>query len=250
MHLLYIKYLTFHKCFNKFPPYAIFSHTWGDKEVTMEDMLQERARSKKGFKNIDYCATQALKNGYDFIWVHTCCILKTSSSELSEAINSMFQWYGNSKVCYAYLADVEEKDIPLLRTKDSKFRKSRWFTRGWTLQELLAPSEVLFYSADWKYIGSEEESMGDLLEEITGINLKHLDGFDLQCASISERMFWASKRKTTRREDITYCLLGIFNVNMPLLYGEGDKAFFRLQEEILDLLDLWLELLDLLLDLY
>lgn len=234
MRLLHAKTFTFHEFFDEVPPYAILSHTWRDDEVTLKDMVKGRAKSKKGFQKILYCAEQALKDGYDYIWVDTCCILKTSSAELSEAINSMYRWYKNSKVCYAYLVDVEAADISTYSGRDSRFRKSRWFTRGWTLQELLAPRDVRFYTADWTFIGSKnQESMGAAIGEITDIDTKYLDGNNLDRISIAERMSWASRRETSRLEDTAYCLLGIFNVNMPLLYGEGEKAFIRLQEEIM-----------------
>jgi hypothetical protein len=234
MRLLHAKLFTFHEFFSDVPPYAILSHTWGEDEVTLNDILQGKARSKKGFQKIQWCASQALKDGYQYVWVDTCGIDKSSSSELSEAINSMFQWYKNSKVCYVYLVDVQESDVRTIQNKDSQFRKSRWFTRGWTLQELLAPKHVHFYSTDWKSIGAKKEFMiTRLLSEITSIPEAYLIGKTLGDVSIAVRMSWASKRVTTRLEDTAYCLLGIFNVNMPLLYGEGDKAFLRLQEEIM-----------------
>ena len=162
-----------------------------------------------------------------------CCIDKTSSAELSEAINSMFRWYEKAKVCYAYLSDVSgdanlKKDV-------SEFVGSRWFTRGWTLQELVAPKSVLFYSrryTGWHFLGTKED-LCDHISAVTGIDTDTLYGAGLELASVARKMSWASHRETTRVEDTAYCLLGIFDVNMPLLYGEGKKAFLRLQEEIL-----------------
>lgn len=228
MRLLHANDFTFHEFFDEIPPYAILSHRWGDDEVTLKDM-QKRwfVPNKEGFKKIRYCANQALKDGFKYIWVDTCCILKTSSAELSEAINSMYRWYKNSELCYVYLADVRKDNW------EAEFRKSRWFTRGWTLQELLAPRKVYFYTVDWTYIGSKRKSMAPIIAEITGINQQYLNGSELERVSIAERMSWASRRNTSRLEDAAYCLLGIFNVNMPLLYGEGGKAFLRLQEEIM-----------------
>jgi len=167
---------------------------------------------------------------------YRCCIDKTSSAELSEAINSMFRWYKRAVICYAYLSDVElggGVDMhPSYPGVPSKFAQSRWFSRGWTLQELIAPKEVVFYSRDWGIIGSRER-LCLALEEITGIKRDLLNTGDVKFASVADRMTWAAKRTTTRVEDVAYCLLGIFDVNMPLLYGEGQKAFTRLQEEIL-----------------
>ena len=178
----------------------------------------------------DACAI-ARTAGYRYIWIDSCCIDKSSSSELSEAINSMYHWYGRSAMCYAYLADVPPGEDP--RAARSSFRRSRWYTRGWTLQELIAPGQVLFLSSDWNVIGSKH-TLSDVIEEITGIadeallHMKPLDDF-----SVAQRLSWAAARKTTRVEDRAYSLLGVFSINMPILYGEGDLAFRRLQEEIL-----------------
>jgi len=161
---------------------------------------------------------------------YRCCIDKTSSAELSEAINSMFRWYQKASVCYAYLADVLKDTDP---DKDpEEFSRSRWFTRGWTLQELVAPKNVVFYSRSWKNIGTKER-LCNTISTITGIDIDTLLGEDVTFVSVANKMSWASGRRTTRTEDMAYCLLGIFDVNMPLLYGEGKKAFLRLQEEIL-----------------
>ncbi|KAI1142524.1 HET-domain-containing protein [Hypoxylon sp. FL0543] len=209
------------------PPYAILSHTWLEEEVTHEDWVSspwQDVQRMKGFRKIEYCCKQAVEDGLEWVWVDTCCIDKKSSAELTEAINSMFRWYQNAAVCYAYLADVP-KDLKNLAG-------SRWFTRGWTLQELLAPSELIFYSDDWQRVGTKSE-LSDRISEITGIQETYLEEADIQLASVGQRMSWAAKRQTSREEDIAYCLLGIFDVNMPLIYGEGHKAFQRLQEEIM-----------------
>jgi hypothetical protein len=142
----------------------------------------------------------------------------------------MFKWYQRADVCYAYLQDVyTTSDV---NNPDGSFQKSRWFTRGWTLQELLAPGVVYFYTSDWKEIGSRI-NLKDSISETTGIDAKFFDDGNLTEYTTAQKMFWASRRQTTRTEDQAYCLMGIFNVNMPLLYGEGNKAFSRLQEEIL-----------------
>jgi hypothetical protein len=163
--------------------------------------------------------------------VLSCCIRKTSSAELSEAINSMYRWYKNSEICYAYLADVPDDDN--VHEEDSEFSKSRWYTRGWTLQELLAPIQVDFYSAGWQYLGTKDQ-MASTISRIAGISVTALTNADMIFTySVAQRMSWASQRETTRLEDTAYCLMGLFDVNMPLLYGEGEKAFNRLQEEIM-----------------
>ena len=177
------------------------------------------------------CAV-ARKNGYRYIWIDSCCIDKSSSSELSEAINSMFKWYSFAAVCYAYLADVPPGTDP--RSEASHFRRTRWFTRGWTLQELLAPRFVEFLSEDWAPIGSKH-TLADIVETVTMIDYKallHHQG-TLDQFSVAQRLSWAANRETTREEDRAYSLLGIFDINMPTLYGEGDRAFRRLQEHIM-----------------
>lgn len=230
--------------------YAILSHTWDDEEVTFQDIIgsREAARNKKGFAKIQYLIDQARKDNIKWAWIDTCCIDKKSSAELSEAINSMWLWYSRSAVCYAYCADVPGGEDSA--AMGSAFRKSRWFTRGWTLQELIAPYQVCFYSKDWTKIGmkmnskywSAEASLWrdgstktlPLLSEITGIPQEMLSGKkDKNEYSVAQRMSWASRRECTRQEDTAYCLLGIFDVNMPLLYGEEGGAFIRLQKEIM-----------------
>jgi hypothetical protein len=233
MRLLHIPSWQLREFFNEsIPAYAILSHTWGDDEVTYEDMIKKRENTEKGFKKIEYTASQAIRDQYEYIWVDTCCIMKTSSAELTEAINSMYQWYKGAQVCYAYLSDVDASDLPLTALEGSQLQRSRWFTRGWTLQELLAPTAVQFYDKKWTKLGSKDWLSYEI-EIITGIGRDYLLGRELNRASIAERMLWASHRSTTRTEDIAYSLLGLFDVNMPLLYGEGERAFMRLQEEIM-----------------
>ncbi|KAI1458789.1 heterokaryon incompatibility protein-domain-containing protein [Annulohypoxylon moriforme] len=214
------------------PPYAILSHTWGDEEISFQDMRDiplEQLSFKKGYKKIFYCCVQAFRDDLEWIWVDTCCIDKSSSAELSESINSMFRWYQDSKICYAYLSDVSGGTT---MAEDSEFSKSRWFTRGWTLQELIAPAILRFYSADWCLLGTKYE-LCEVIHSITHIEPKFLDCQNLDLASTAKKMSWASSRSTSRLEDVAYSLLGIFDVNMPLIYGEGKKAFRRLQEEII-----------------
>ncbi|KAK5628873.1 hypothetical protein RRF57_004588 [Xylaria bambusicola] len=209
------------------PPYAILSHTWGDEEVSFREWQYEPMRDireKGGFRKIDFCCKQAADDGLEWVWIDTCCIDKSSSAELSEAINSMFQWYKNAAVCYAFLYDV---------ANDSEFdlADTRCVNRGWTLQELIAPREVIFYSKDWQVLGTRSK-LSEHIAKVTRINEPFLTGRSLDKASIAQRMSWAAKRTTSREEDEAYCLLGIFNVNMPLIYGEGRKAFRRLQDTI------------------
>ena len=213
----------------KAPLYAILSHTWEEEEVTFQDIQHlPTARKRKGFDKVQKCCEQAIRDGFGWVWIDTCCIDKSSSTELSEAINSMFQWYKNSTVCYAYLTDVKYQfpDID-----EFEFKNCRWFTRGWTLQELIAPLTIEFYASDWSEIGTKL-TLEDWIASRTGIPPHILLSDSPSSCTVAQRMSWASDRVTTRVEDMAYCLLGIFNVNIPLLYGEGDRAFIRLQEEI------------------
>ncbi|KAI8993772.1 heterokaryon incompatibility protein-domain-containing protein [Trametes punicea] len=234
--------------------YAILSHVWiAGKEQSFQDLqrlhelttrapLSHRTRGLLGLptpsaalsrasEKIRECCAFARARDYRWLWVDTCCIDKTSSSELSEAINSMYQWYQQSGVCYAFLHDVDDEEDP--RAQGSQFRQSKWFRRGWTLQELIAPRELVFISKQWRPFGTKT-SLADVVEEITGVQRDVLEHKrPLSTVSVARRMSWASKRKTTRVEDEAYSLMGIFGVNIPVIYGEGRNAFYRLQEEIL-----------------
>ena len=217
------------------PPYAILSHTWGDGEVTLQDMNTFSAMSKNGYGKISQCCHIARVNGLDYVWIDTCCIDKTSSAELSEAINSMYRWYQEAVVCYAYLADVPSKKA--FEDNSWRFKNSRWFTRGWTLQELIAPSKVVFFGDKWKKLG-DKTGLQQTISDCTDIPVSVLSGADdLDTFSVAQRMSWAAKRQTSRIEDRAYCLMGIFGVNMPLIYGERETSFIRLQEEIMRILD-------------
>jgi hypothetical protein len=214
---------------NKIPAYAILSHVWGlpKDDVSFEDMRAGAAEQKPGYFKLQKSCAIAVQDGLKYIWIDTCCIDKGSSAELSEAINSMFRYYAESKICYAYLEDVSSS------TPDACFAESKWFTRGWTLQELIAPQHVQFLSQSWLEIGTKIE-LATEVSRITKVDIKTLKcSHHLYRASLAQRMSWASGRTTTRKEDLAYCLLGIFDVYMPLLYGEGSKAFIRLQKEIM-----------------
>lgn len=230
MRLLNAFTLTFHEFEgSNIPSYAILSHRWENDEVTYQDMKTglDHVKRKAGFFKIEECSDQAVKDDLQYVWIDTCCIDKTSSAELTEAINSMYQWYQNSEVCYAYLSDVLSK----YENIEQQVAGSKWWTRGWTLQELIAPPKLVFFgkgAVGWVNIG-DKTSLVDFINQITGIDEEVLHGMDVGHCSIAMRMSWAASRVTTRVEDLSYCLLGIFGVNMPLLYGEGKRAFLRLQ---------------------
>ncbi|OBT94247.1 hypothetical protein VE01_07792 [Pseudogymnoascus verrucosus] len=200
--------------------------------VSFQDMQNlALASNMKGFGKIRKSCEQAVRDGYSYVWVDTCCINKESSAELSEAINSMFRWYKASAVCYVFLSDVHTITLSG-GTMMPEIGSSRWFTRGWTLQELVAPQHVVFYSQQWEFLGTKQ-TLSKLLSSQTHIDEAILNGESPSNRTIAQRMSWASHRVTTRVEDTAYCLLGIFDVYMPMLYGEGKRAFLRLQEEII-----------------
>ncbi|KAJ8131546.1 hypothetical protein O1611_g2085 [Lasiodiplodia mahajangana] len=249
------------------PGYAILSHTWGNEEVLYQNMTKRCVLNRswhrmKGARKVLKSCEVAKSKGFEWIWIDTCCIDKTSSAELSESINSMFRWYEDSAVCIVYLVDILKDD------KSTPFSQSRWFTRGWTLQELIAPRWVEFWDRNWTYIDTKQ-SLSRMIANITSIDelvlqhghhpsnssedqttitrrtnhgvleddppatdtIRHL----LRTYAVCNIMSWASCRQTTRAEDTAYCLLGLFDINMPLLYGEGaEEAFYRLQLAIIE----------------
>lgn len=218
------------------PQYAILSHTWGkeEEEVNFQDMMADHAHNKPGFGKIGFCEAQAARDGLDHFWVDTCCIDQTNAVEHQEAIASMYRWYQNAERCYVFLSDVigVTRDQVSDASTTGAIRDSRWFTRGWTLQELLAPQIVQFFSKDGTLLG-DKISLEWLLHERTGISKAAIRGAPLAEFSVDERLSWADCRQTKRPEDRAYSLLGIFDVYMPLLYGEGkDRALQRLRREI------------------
>jgi hypothetical protein len=236
MRLLNAKTLILREFFDtEMPTYVILSHRWEEEEVSYLDYSTNQNREGSGYnKIIRFCSLSA-DRGYEWVWVDTCCIDKRSSAELSEAINAMYKWYERAAVCIVYLSDVNGMD---------DFDQSKWFTRGWTLQELLAPRSLEFFNQAWVPLSTRDD-LSMPISELTGIDAGTLRTpfrrrgerdrqFVIQSASVAKKMSWASRRRTSRAEDIAYCLLGLFHINMPLLYGEGAVAAFqRLQREIL-----------------
>ncbi|KAK3988719.1 hypothetical protein QBC44DRAFT_397649 [Cladorrhinum sp. PSN332] len=224
------------------PPYAILSHTWSpdeDDEVTFQDLTSPGSartyQRKKGWRKIAQACRYANAYGWHYIWIDTCCINKTDATELCDALNSTYSWYEAADVCYAYLEDVPA--LPTAASNGSgikawknRFRGSRWFTRGWTLQELLAPTFLEFVDQEWTPIGTREEWAGEVMLA-TGIGLRDMTGFR-EC-SVGTKLSWAANRQTARVEDRAYSLLGLLGVKMPLVYGEGEYAFTRLLLEVI-----------------
>lgn len=245
------------------PRYVILSHRWENQEVSFQELQTTIAALRPAgsikltgskFSKIEKTRELATsRDNVDWVWIDTCCINKESSAELSEAINSMYRWYENADVCYVYLSDVRwvgktnldaRLGIETHKISLASFMESAWFSRGWTLQELLAPHQLFFFDRMWECIGERNE-LAQHVSSVTGIDEIILTGGTLaggmsgyraqliNNANVAEKMSWAAKRRTTREEDMAYCLLGLFDVNMPLLYGEGGKAFMRLQLEII-----------------
>lgn len=213
------------------PAYAILSHTWlpDDEEVTFAALHTPsiRWRDVPGALKIDYLCQQAADDELDWAWIDTCCIDKTNSVELSEAINSMFRWYQKAQICYAYLVDVDEElGISLLQ--------SRWWNRAWTLQELVAPAKVSFYDRNWHLLGTKAD-LAKVISSRSGIDSETLqDATTMHVKSVACKMSWAANRAATRTEDLAYSLLGILGVSLSIQYGEGMAAFSRLQKKILN----------------
>ncbi|MCJ1390484.1 hypothetical protein MMC18_003343 [Xylographa bjoerkii] len=222
------------------PSYAIISHVWLPPEIIHTDIIDpsiplstfsnpSHPKCISAGKILNSCDTLIrLYNGrVKHLWLDTICIDKKDLTELSTAINSMYKWYRYAEVCFVYLADY-----PSLSVRD--FTHSKWFTRGWTLQELIASKSVLFFDASWNQIGDRDTLQSDLTARTSIPAASLLGSKNVGWASVSCRMSWAAGRIVTVEEDIAYCLLGLFGVNMPLLYGEGaERAFRRLQEEIM-----------------
>lgn len=217
--------------------YAILSHVWGkdEDEVSYEDMVSGHPEAKRGYRKLFNCCKQAHQDGLSYAWVDTCCINKTSSAELSEAITSMYAYYERSSICYAFLDDVVASNGVNEAFLSFSFSKSNWFTRGWTLQELIAPRIVRFFDRSWSLVGAKTDSLiSEAIERITKVDVAVLNiRSAIKVTSIAKKMSWAAGRKTKRIEDRAYSLMGLFGVYMAPIYGEGAHAFIRLQEAIL-----------------
>ncbi|EUC30000.1 hypothetical protein COCCADRAFT_39688 [Bipolaris zeicola 26-R-13] len=216
------------------PPYAILSHRWEESEILFEDIASETYKEKKvGYRKLLFCAKQAAQDQLQYFWIDTCCIKKWDRLELSRAINSMFRWYRKATKCYVFLSDVSNTTDTVQSTNwEASFRASAWFTRGWTLQELIAPASVEFFSCKEQRLG-DKSSLEQLVHGITKIPLAALRNHPLDKFSLHERMHWADNRVTTEQEDIVYCLFGLLGVTMQINYGEGkEKAWRRLQTEV------------------
>ncbi|KAL9085775.1 MAG: hypothetical protein Q9165_007407 [Trypethelium subeluteriae] len=221
------------------PKYAVLSHTWlGENlEVNFDDLTHGTGAHKTmSYNKIQFCVEQASRDDLEYCWIDTCCINRSSSAEIAEAITAMFSWYHAAERCYVHLSDVSATENqhgpqPLLPGWESAFRSSRWFTRGWTLQELLAPESVEFFDNQGTRLG-DKRTLEEMIHKTTQIPYRALQGANLNDFSVGERFAWAKDRQTKRKEDRAYSLLGLFGVFMPPLYGEGDNAFARLQEVV------------------
>ncbi|KAG2030353.1 hypothetical protein BDR03DRAFT_974707 [Suillus americanus] len=249
---------TLHKVLGDKVKFAILSHRWLDTgEPTFLDMSESQkdmSENSPGYPKLTKFCEKAEEYGCELAWLDTCCINKDSSAELDEAIQAMFNWYRSAAICIAYLA---------CSSNVSDFAKEPWFTRGWTLQELLAPEKMKFYGKDWKplsdnfddkhprdlVIPSIDEisipitpSQPDILTAITRlteIESRDLISFSPGIHNVHQRLRWASRRTTKRIEDMAYSLIGIFDISMPITYGEGQRSWFRLMEIILQQCKSW-----------
>ncbi|KAF1951964.1 HET-domain-containing protein [Byssothecium circinans] len=235
MRLLHTRTLTFTEFrVSRVPDYAILSHRWLEYEVSYSDMfnLTDEIKQTNGYKKIVHCCKQAASVGLDYVWIDTCCVNKQDKDEVAYAINAMFAWYRKSQVCYCYMYDVPKNDLDL-EHKDSKFRTSQWFTRGWTLQELLAPLYLIFFNHDWEEIGTKSSFKG-IIAEITGIAPSIVvlnQGGDV---SVAQRLAWAAERQTQVAADKSYCLTDLGTINsIGSVEEDEEKAFFRLQVQML-----------------
>ena len=225
---------------DEIPAYAILSHTWGTDEVSFQEFQTAKTAptgnitEKAGYRKIVATCDRAKEHNYPFVWIDTCCIDKSSSAELTEAINSMFHWYQQSRVCYVYLSDSQSLDGLDFRAAPQEFcavfGQCRWFGRGWCLQELLAPPNLLFVDWKWDDIGTKDELRGFIstITEIPVALLRMPPTMSICDCPVADCISWIAKRRTTRIEDMAYSLLGILGVNMPMLYGEGTASFIRL----------------------
>ena len=289
MRLLHSRDLTF-KDFpgSNIPRYAIVSHRWSETELSYQSFLTDKELylsghlESYGWTKIIKAAELTHQCNLEWIWIDTICINKESSAELTEAINSMYNWYKYACECFAFLPDVHYDEawwmgdadpvrtfnadvdtsrvtgldystktkLPDLghctfqpvayapvRISEKEFMQSTWFKRSWTLQELMAPISLVFFNSNFQPIGTRN-TLSFLITKATEIPLEFLRGdvtsrSQTTAACVAERMRWASNRDATRIEDKAYSMLGLFQVNLPLLYGEGHRAFRRLQMEII-----------------
>ncbi|RYP72518.1 hypothetical protein DL771_004158 [Monosporascus sp. 5C6A] len=231
-----------HQNFFKTEGYAILSHRWAENEIIfnqIRDYAKElrNTRDRHCIPQLDKifgACTIARYQGTRWMWIDSCCIDKSSSQEYQESINSMFKWYNDAVVCITYMSDVRKNlsvtTGPEVFYDSQTGKPSVWFTRGWTLQELLAPRNIQFYDKNWEFLGTKAE-LATPLAHITRIRAEYLTGAeDFRDACIAAKMSWMAGRETTREEDMAYSILGLFNVNMTPQYGEGMGAFVRLQE--------------------
>lgn len=235
--------------------FAVFSHRWGNGEPSFNDLPSKRLQvsrrttpSGPGYqKLLKFCEKARTDYGCEYVWADTCCINKESSAELEEAILSMGVWYSEAGVCIVHLGNS---------TTLEDFMEEPWFTRGWTLEELLLPRKIRFYGKNWSPIcpvaaegrreeratkdsrdeqrvnDKENESVVTAIAKVTSIPEADIRNFVPSCTRVSEKMRWAAQRTTSRIEDMAYSLLGLFDVSMPIAYGDGARAFYKLMSTI------------------
>lgn len=225
--------------------YAILSHRWNEdgrtkRELTFQDLQPSSFRDSlnnpvfaHSLSKIKGTCLKVQEHGIEYVWIDSCCIDRRSSVELNGSIASMFKWYELAEVCFAYLSDVTWSFMDFPKSKE-QFINSAWFTRGWTLQELLAPKMMVFFDTSWHLIDTRE-GLSREIQEASGIESEYVNDFksNSQSISIAKKMSWVSKRKVKKEEDMAYCLFGILDVRIDVREGEGKRAFLRLQETLI-----------------
>ncbi|EIW77604.1 hypothetical protein CONPUDRAFT_62115, partial [Coniophora puteana RWD-64-598 SS2] len=202
----------------------MFSHRWGEGEPTYT--LEKLKGNSPGYQKLKMFLNEASERGFALAWSDTCCIDKTSSAELDEAIRSMFRWYRNSALCIVHLAQTVEMD---------DISKDEWFRRAWTLQELLAPWCIKFLNKEWIPL-TDDENDKFIVRSVTRIpEILFSDDISNHKTPVADKLVWAAGRVSTRREDMAYSLMGLLGVSIQSAYGEGgDRAFRRLLEAIIN----------------
>lgn len=233
MWLINTSTLELHEFSRSTPSYATFSYVTDENEASFEDLAQaQKDRCKDSIKIIERACDQARIAGYEWLWNHAACVDKRSCAAQSEAINSLPRIYRDCEHSIVYLEDLyhdqfEDEQI------GERLAACRWIKNIWAIPQIVFPREVYFYSSDWSQIGTKR-SLLPHLSSIIGIDQPALEHWGcLEDYSIARRMSWASEMTAFRTEDLAYALLGLFDVGMPIIYGEGGKAFLKLQEEII-----------------
>lgn len=221
---------------DKAPPYAFISHCWlhPDEEPTLRDLVDNVAYRKAGFTKLQRAADVALRRGLEYFWIDTCCVDGRIIHEVRQAIKTVALWLTKADICFVYLSDVKAvEQRSSLNSNHESLRKSKWFTRSWTLVELLVPQRVEFFSDNWTALG-DKSTLEKVITEVTLIPARALQGtIPLKNFPVELIRSWTDHRESHRPEDEAYCLLSLLEIDMTIHYDEGkDLAWGRLNNEI------------------